>query len=117
MYCLLLMQHIAQCPAYDQIGLRRTCGDPERGLSGQEEEAASLLLPEIIISIIFCNFQHLNRCSTVCFSIQVCFYCIGSVFLSASWMCSSKFVPQRMKTVLKAKRSPTPYQQGVPNKV
>ena len=38
---------------------------PRTWPSGQEEEAASLSLPEIIISIIFYNFQHLNRANQV----------------------------------------------------
>lgn len=38
---------------------------PRTWPSGQEKEAVSLLLPEIIISIIFYNFQHLNRANQV----------------------------------------------------
>ncbi len=38
---------------------------PQTRPSGQEEGTASLLLPEIIISIIFYNFQHLNRAHQV----------------------------------------------------
>lgn len=73
----VLMQHTALCRTTfestiwlitevdDQIGLQRTCEGPGRGLPIRIKEVVSLLLPEIIISIILYNFQHLNRANQV----------------------------------------------------
>lgn len=56
------IHHLTNCGSVTiKSGSGEPAETPERGLSGQEEEAAWLSMPEIIISIIFCNFQHLNR--------------------------------------------------------